>query len=48
VYSFEIKEELEKALQKLAQKDKRHYQSVVKKILQNRPDFIAEMITRIQ
>jgi YafQ family addiction module toxin component len=34
VYSFEIKEELEKSLQKLAQKDKRHYQSVVKKILQ--------------
>ena len=34
MYSFEIKEELEKSLQKLAQKDKRHYQSVVKKILQ--------------
>jgi len=34
VYSFEIKEELEKSLLKLAQKDKRHYQSVVKKILQ--------------
>lgn len=34
MYSFEIKEELEKSLQKLARKDKRHYQSVVKKILQ--------------
>ncbi|MBI5102013.1 MAG: type II toxin-antitoxin system RelE/ParE family toxin [Nitrospirae bacterium] len=34
MYSFEIKEELEKSLQKLVQKDKRHYQSVVKKILQ--------------
>ena len=34
MYSFEIKEELEKSLLKLAQKDKRHYQSVVKKILQ--------------
>lgn len=34
MYSFEIKEGLEKSLRKLAQKDKRHYQSVVKKILQ--------------
>lgn len=34
MYSFEIKDELEKSLQRLAQKDKRHYQSVVKKILQ--------------
>ena len=34
MYSFEIKDELEKSLLKLAQKDKRHYQAVVKKILQ--------------
>ncbi len=34
MYSFEIKEQLEKSLRKLAQKDKKHYQSVVKKILQ--------------
>lgn len=34
MYSFEIKEELERSLQKLAQKDKRNYQAVVKKILQ--------------
>lgn len=34
MYSFEIKEGLEKSLRKLAQKDKMHYQSVVKKILQ--------------
>jgi len=34
VYSFEVKEKLEKSLQKLARKDKRHYQSVAKKILQ--------------
>ncbi|HTR45490.1 MAG TPA: type II toxin-antitoxin system RelE/ParE family toxin [Thermodesulfovibrionales bacterium] len=34
MYSFEIKEGLEKSLRKLAGKDKRHYQTVVKKILQ--------------
>jgi len=34
MYSYEIKPELEKSLRKLAGKDKRHYESVVKKILQ--------------
>ena len=34
MYSFEIKEALEKSLQKLAKKDKRHYDAVTKKILQ--------------
>jgi len=34
MYAYEIKPELEKSLQKLAKKDKRHYESVVRKILQ--------------
>ena len=34
MYAYETKSELEKSLQKLAKKDKRHYESVVRKILQ--------------
>ncbi len=34
MYSYELKPALEKSLQKLAKKDKRHYESVVRKILQ--------------
>lgn len=34
MYLYEIKPELEKSLQKLAKKDKRYYESVVRKILQ--------------
>lgn len=34
MYTFEIKEELEKSLRKLAKKDKQLYKSVMKKILQ--------------
>lgn len=34
MYLYEIKPELEKSLQKLARRDKRHYESVVRKILQ--------------
>lgn len=34
MYLYEIKPELEKSLRKLAGKDKRHYDAVVKKILQ--------------
>lgn len=34
MYLYEIKPQLEKSLQKLAKKDKRYYESVVRKILQ--------------
>jgi mRNA-degrading endonuclease RelE of RelBE toxin-antitoxin system len=34
MYAFEIKEELEKSLQKLAKKDTQLYEAVTKKILQ--------------
>ena len=34
MYSFEIKEELEKTLQKLARKDKKNYEAITKKMLQ--------------
>lgn len=34
MHTFEIKEDLEKSLQKLAKKDKKLYESVMKKILQ--------------
>lgn len=34
MHTFEIKEDLQKSLQKLAKKDKKLYESVMKKILQ--------------